>query len=161
MSGINHLYRHYDAQGELLYVGISLNALNRLAQHRDVSLWFNDIAKVTLEQFPCRKTAMDAETEAIQSENPKYNLQKRKKKPVKLEEEKKIAPEVAKVELIRKIVSVSPVYQLREAAHFLGMRPMDFMKLIDSGRIKTIKLPYKDEQRDYVTGFQIIEFLES
>lgn len=142
-------------------MGISLNALNRLAQHRDVSSWFSDIASVTFEQHPDRKTAMEAETQAIQSENPKYNLQKRKKKPVKLEEEKNTAPEVARVELIRRIVSVSPVYKPREAASFLEMRPTDFMELIASGRIKTIKLPYKNEQRDYVTGFQIIDFLES
>ena len=56
MGGVNHLYRHYDANGELLYVGISLNALNRLAQHREVSAWFPDIAKVTIESAPPQKT---------------------------------------------------------------------------------------------------------
>jgi hypothetical protein len=34
MSAPTHLYRHFDADGRLLYVGISLFAVNRLSQVR-------------------------------------------------------------------------------------------------------------------------------
>lgn len=67
------LYRHFDASGALLYVGISLSVLDRLTAHR-ASRWHSDIAAVTLEHFPTREAALDAEAEAITNENPKYNI---------------------------------------------------------------------------------------
>jgi len=159
--GANHLYRHFDSNDKLLYVGVSLNAINRLSQHRDVSEWFTDIAKVTIEQFPNRQEVLDAETKAIQNENPKYNIQKRKKEKEPVQEEKKTPAESARLNLIRRVVDVNPVYCVRGAAHFLGMRPIDFEKLIDTGKIKAIELPYQHSNRRYVTGFQLIDFLEN
>jgi hypothetical protein len=67
------LYRHFDASGALLYVGVSLSSLDRLADHRG-SRWHSDIATVTLEHFSNREAALDAECDAIKSENPKYNI---------------------------------------------------------------------------------------
>jgi hypothetical protein len=40
-EGETELYRHYDAEGNLLYVGISLNSVVRLTQHRQASGWFD------------------------------------------------------------------------------------------------------------------------
>lgn len=70
------LYRHFDASGELLYVGISLSAIGRLAQHKRRASWASQIANVTIETFPTRKEALRAEAQAIVTENPKYNLQR-------------------------------------------------------------------------------------
>src|SRR4051812_42754746 len=67
------LYRHFDASGALLYVGISLSALNRLSQHRDNAGWFASIASVTIEHFPDHPAAKLAEKAAIQSEHPRHN----------------------------------------------------------------------------------------
>jgi len=70
-----HLYRHFDAEGNLLYVGISLSAVARLEEHKAQSKeWFNSIAKVTIERFPTRKLALKAELRAINEENPRYNV---------------------------------------------------------------------------------------
>lgn len=66
------LYRHYNEMGELLYVGISLSAINRLSQHK-TSGWFIEIAKVDIEQFETRMLALNAEETAIKKEKPKYN----------------------------------------------------------------------------------------
>lgn len=68
------LYRHWDADGRLLYVGISLSALQRLAQHKERSRWFERIASVTIEQFPTREAALAAEREAIATERPECNI---------------------------------------------------------------------------------------
>ena len=35
------LYRHFDRLGELLYVGISISTMRRLAQHKTQSAWFS------------------------------------------------------------------------------------------------------------------------
>lgn len=74
MSQPCYLYRHFDADGVLLYVGISHNIFNRLDAHTRKSHWFKDIKWVQIEKHPCRKTAMRAEGVAILNEQPKYNL---------------------------------------------------------------------------------------
>jgi hypothetical protein len=61
------LYRHFDADGTLLYVGISLSAITRLKQHKSVAGWRGKIAKVTIETLPSREAVLDAESIAIKS----------------------------------------------------------------------------------------------
>ena len=70
------LYRHYDKDGTLLYVGISSNALRRLAEHRDNSAWFCDIHSVTIEHYETRQEVLEAEAKAIHLENPLHNVQR-------------------------------------------------------------------------------------
>lgn len=67
------LYRHFDAAGVLLYVGISLSAVQRLAQHRDKP-WFRQIARVDVEWFDDRGQAERAEVAAIRRERPAHNV---------------------------------------------------------------------------------------
>ncbi len=66
------LYRHFDAAGDLLYVGISLSAVSRLSQHKN-SAWFAEIKRVEIEHYPTRDEALDMEALAIRNENPRYN----------------------------------------------------------------------------------------
>jgi hypothetical protein len=73
-EGQTELYRHYDARDRLLYVGISLSAVGRLAQHRSDSGWYSDITRVTVERFATRQQALDAEALAIKSERPLHNI---------------------------------------------------------------------------------------
>jgi hypothetical protein len=68
------LYRHYDAQGALLYVGASVNPYGRFSQHKCKSKWAYDVRRIEIEWFSCRSEAQDAEKAAIKSERPKYNL---------------------------------------------------------------------------------------
>ena len=67
------LYRHFDSDGRLLYVGISLSAIIRLAEHR-ASPWFDDIAHVEIEHRSTRKAALAAERAAIRNEKPLHNI---------------------------------------------------------------------------------------
>ena len=67
------LYRHFDASGKLLYVGISLNAVARLYQHSIGSRWFRDIARIEVEWHASRAAACAAEVAAIQAERPAHN----------------------------------------------------------------------------------------
>jgi predicted GIY-YIG superfamily endonuclease len=70
------LYRHYDAQGGLLYIGISSEVLRRLGEHRQ-SRWYRSIALITIEPFPTWKAAQAAERAAIRAEWPRYNAETR------------------------------------------------------------------------------------
>jgi excinuclease UvrABC nuclease subunit len=73
MAAKHCLYRHYDSSGVLLYVGISLNAVLRLGQHRKGSEWFELITTITIEHFRSRRQAVKAERKAIRKERPKFN----------------------------------------------------------------------------------------
>lgn len=69
------LYRMYDAEDRLLYVGISKSALVRLTQHAREKDWYKDIAYVTFENLECgRAEALEIERATIRRENPKYNV---------------------------------------------------------------------------------------
>lgn len=68
------LYRFYDAEGILLYVGITGNLPLRLPHHNASKPWWADVAYITLEHFPERASAEAAETHAIQTEGPRHNV---------------------------------------------------------------------------------------
>ena len=68
------LYRHFNAAGELLYVGISLHAVIRLTAHERGANWYREIATITVEHLPSRADALAAERRAIQEERPLHNI---------------------------------------------------------------------------------------
>jgi hypothetical protein len=74
MSREVHLYRHFDAGGALLYVGVSRQLKGRINGHRYNSVWFGDVEKTTIEKFSCRRDALAAEGAAIRNEKPKFNI---------------------------------------------------------------------------------------
>lgn len=74
MSGTTHLYRHFDAQDRLLYIGISKTALRRLAQHYSTAHWANSVARVEIETFGTKAEAVAAENLAIKTEAPLHNI---------------------------------------------------------------------------------------
>jgi hypothetical protein len=70
--GLTHLYKYYDGNGMLLYVGVAREAVARLNQHSRKS-WFDLVAAITIDDFPTRKEAEAAETEVILTERPRFN----------------------------------------------------------------------------------------
>lgn len=68
------LYRFFDADDRLLYVGISLSVVERLRAHRSDKHWFPDLARATFENFDSRREAAAAELAAIKAEKPIYNV---------------------------------------------------------------------------------------
>lgn len=71
------LYRFYDADGALIYVGKSVAFLDRLSQHRRDSEFFPLVASVTLERgFTEEADLLAAEHLAITNEQPQFNQRK-------------------------------------------------------------------------------------
>lgn len=70
------LYRFFNAQHELLYVGITNNPFNRFSGHASDKNWFNELAYATFTHYPNRLEVDNAETRAIVTEKPKYNKAK-------------------------------------------------------------------------------------
>ena len=68
------LYRAFDGAGDLLYVGISLRPLRRLAEHSKSAPWSHLVARIDLENFNSRADALAAERRAILRERPLRNI---------------------------------------------------------------------------------------
>jgi hypothetical protein len=68
------LYRFFDANGRLLYVGISLHAAQRASDHRRDKDWWSDVARMDVEHQADRQTALKAELLAIRTEHPIHNI---------------------------------------------------------------------------------------
>lgn len=69
------LYRHYDQDGELLYVGISVRPDLRGRDHARDSHWIDLAVRQEAQWLRCRADALAAEAEAITSERPLFNSQ--------------------------------------------------------------------------------------
>jgi hypothetical protein len=68
------LYRHFDANGVLLYVGIAVDPVQRLNGHRSGSRWYDQISRVDIERYPTREAALAAALAAIRNEKPLHNI---------------------------------------------------------------------------------------
>lgn len=69
------LYRYFDTDDVLLYVGITSNRQNRADQHSKSAVWWRFVARCEMEHFRTRQQAERAERRAIQLEHPVYNKQ--------------------------------------------------------------------------------------
>jgi hypothetical protein len=67
------LYRHFDEDGVLLYVGIAVDPVRRLSGHRH-SHWYDKIDTIRIEHCPTHEAALAAELEAIRTEKPVHNV---------------------------------------------------------------------------------------
>lgn len=75
MNDSSILYRHYDAHGRLLYVGVAVSPKKRLQQHSAAgAVWVSDVARSTFERFRSHQEVLDAEIEAIKNEAPIWNI---------------------------------------------------------------------------------------
>jgi hypothetical protein len=71
-----YLYRCYDEQSNLLYVGAG-KVERLLLAHRE-TYWFSKVVKITIERFSERWEVLQAERKAIATEHPKINKQHNK-----------------------------------------------------------------------------------
>jgi hypothetical protein len=159
---MQNLYRHFDFEGALLYVGVSINAINRLSQHKVAAHWFDDISKVEIENYPTREEALKAEREAIIEEKPLHNLKIPKVKPKPLAEKQ----EERRSEIIRREVSFKLLYKITEAATALSIGPTVLKRLMEENKIGFVQIGTTNhgrwgERPNYrITGWQLIEFIE-
>lgn len=68
------LYRFFDQDDRLLYVGIAGNPARRAHEHSKAKPWWSDVARSTMEHFATREEAAAAEVAAIVTEAPLHNV---------------------------------------------------------------------------------------
>ena len=71
---MQQLYRLFDADGTLLYIGISYSAISRYAQHRASQPWIGDVCRIEIETHDVSRAELEQiERAAIIAEKPKHN----------------------------------------------------------------------------------------
>lgn len=73
-GGMTTLYRLFDADDRLLYVGIAGNPGRRFQQHASSKAWWGEVDHVELAHCADREAAGIAERHAIITERPRYNI---------------------------------------------------------------------------------------
>jgi predicted GIY-YIG superfamily endonuclease len=68
------VYRFYDSEGVLLYVGCTRNLILRTRVHSSQSHWYRRIASHTATVASTWREALDMERDAIRAERPLYNV---------------------------------------------------------------------------------------
>lgn len=130
------LYRFFDSNHNLLYVGISVNWQQRLKQHYKDSPFHDESAYITLTHYQTREEVEDAEKRAIMTEGAKYN--------------KAFNPNYE---------TVLDHFQKLKAWIYMGLEP-DQIHAEMVARLKEIRLEDKDWTRK-TTGFIAYHFLEN
>jgi len=75
-DAVTWLYRQYDADDTLLYVGISKKHKRRGYQHACTAKWAEYISRTSWVEYPNRDAALAAEERAIAFERPIYNIRR-------------------------------------------------------------------------------------
>lgn len=73
------VYRCYDANARLIYVGCSETPVERMRQHRANTWWFPQVERIRYTVFQNRRYALTKEREAIGEENPRWNVRGRQR----------------------------------------------------------------------------------
>lgn len=74
LSTPHALYRFWNDEQQLLYVGITLDPGRRWHEHRNDKPWWSEVASITIETHPNRTAVLAAEQTAIRTEHPAYNI---------------------------------------------------------------------------------------
>ena len=158
------LYRHFDKDSTLLYVGVSLSAVHRLSQHKTHSGWFENISRVEIEKHDSRELSIVAETEAIIREKPLHNIMKKNQKIPAVKQIKEVVKSLDR--LFERVVEFKPIYSVRDVADFFKVGPSQVENWIAEKKLSYIEIdgrrcgrwPIKKHKK--ITGWQLISFIE-
>lgn len=74
-DGQTVLYHYYDEDDGLLYIGITSDMRHRLSGHEKASTWMDFAVRSTIDRFPTREAAEDAERRLVMEKRPLFNVQ--------------------------------------------------------------------------------------
>lgn len=67
------VYRFFNAEDDLLYIGQSQRMLTRIREHELCTPWFDEVTQITV-QTTSAEDLDSVEREAIRNERPRYNV---------------------------------------------------------------------------------------
>jgi excinuclease UvrABC nuclease subunit len=68
------VYRAFDGDRRLLYVGFTTNTIERLRRHAQKAPWWPLVEDIELTDYTDEVQALDAERGAIKAEGPAHNI---------------------------------------------------------------------------------------
>jgi len=153
------IYRHFDAEGNLLYVGMSNNPINRLDNHRATAAWYHLIRSMTMEECGSMEEAAIKELEAIKNENPIHNISG---KNIRIPSEERLKQQVVKSFKINKDVEPLPfICDKGYIERLFNISSRTVNMLFDGGFIECLEIPSSNKkQKRVATGLAIINFIE-
>ena len=78
LASVEHtVYRMYDQEGRLIYVGCTYDLEQRLNTHRRAMWWYYQSVRIVTETHPNRTEARKAETRIRDTEAPRWNIESR------------------------------------------------------------------------------------
>lgn len=112
------MYRCYDADDRLLYVGATSSLADRLEDHRNQAEWFTAHSRLRVQVFGDYADALAAERAAIRAEAPLFNVRSAEAGARRIKQDpRRIRP--AGPELIRDFLDVHRV-SVRDLAEMCG-----------------------------------------
>lgn len=121
------LYRFFDVDGALLYVGITKNFGQRWVTHAKKKPWWPEAQRHTAEWFNTRREAEAAEKQAVVSEGPKYNVVHKPRPPRK--------PVPRPAPLVKKLADPdTDFWDLADVAEHWGVSPQTIRTYRSRGR---------------------------
>lgn len=111
MSDVHVLYRIYDHDAALLYVGITNNPVTRFREHGAAKDWWPRVANIGIVTFHSREELEAAEKTAIRDEKPRYNIANAGQAP-----RRKVPPPYARLSCLREVLG----YSLQDVSDRLG-----------------------------------------
>jgi len=152
------LYRYFDFDNQLLYVGRTTKPLNRLRVHQKASVWFKEVRTMTVQKFLSSDDLWIAEITAIRAENPKYNIHRYPIKDISNTDD--IIDQIDNI--YKNILENNDliITGYLGISRVLGLGITVVKKLVDSGDLETFQIPHT-RNRVGITIFQIIEYVES
>lgn len=118
------LYRFFDADDQLLYVGRTINPGRRWRDHEKQKPWFDAVAKVTREVLPSALLLAEAEQVAIETEHPLHNIimNRRQAEPIEARPVRRA------------------LYRFAEAADRLGIDESALADLVAAGEVQAVRI---------------------
>lgn len=68
------VYRMFNSDGAVIYVGITNNLRARLRQHAGDKSWYGEVSRIESRAFDTRTEALEVEATLIRELTPRYNV---------------------------------------------------------------------------------------
>lgn len=151
------VYRLFDSQGILLYVGITSRSLSRIDEHIASKEWAGLVSTVRIERFNDRNVASLAERAAILTEHPIHNLALN---PERVQTDPQPTGATVKRPVVLRSLPVRDFYTISEIARYLQTTRHPVRSWIRTGRLQAVSVTGKRE-RIQIRATALNAFLEA
>lgn len=155
------LYRHYDVENRLLYVGISCCPIKRTYEHSLTSHWYDGVSKITIERFNSRFEAIAAEKLAIEEELPLHNV-RANSGCLQERQTRQHLSILDKITLDKNVKSLDAFYDVDGVAKLLKLKERDIKFLTDNNILSCFRIKtHRISERVVISGWHILDYLNS